>query len=59
MIRMGDTRAAIGGGFIPGDILKIELEREKRADGSVWEKMTIHFREHKAPERLVHQVVEL
>jgi hypothetical protein len=44
------------GGLRKEDIERIECERETRPDGTVWEKMTIFFRERN-PEKMCHRMV--
>jgi hypothetical protein len=47
---------SVGAGLRKEDIERIELERRRYADGSVWEKMTIFFREKRNPEDMCHRI---
>jgi hypothetical protein len=59
LIKWGGTGTAIGGGFRPKDVKKIELERETKPDGTVWERMTIYFWGETRTDHLVQQVAQI
>ena len=58
LITFGGTSSALGGGFNPKHVEKVQFTRETRPDGTVWETMTVYFRGEPQAERLVQEVAQ-